>query len=77
MTTTVEAKLESESKKRKSNADSIYIPANKRAIWNQAKVVAAQMGLSRSDLIMQLLSGVVALTPKTEGPAFKLKVESI
>lgn len=62
---------------RKTRADSIYIPQNKRDIWDQSKAVAAQMGLSRSELILQLLSGVVALTPKTEGPAFKLRLETL
>lgn len=62
---------------RKTRADSIYIPQNKRDICDQSKAVAAQMGLSRSELILQLLSGVVALTPKTEGPAFKLRLETL
>jgi hypothetical protein len=61
----------------KSKFNSIYVPTDKREVWDASKEVAQKMGLSRSELILQLLGGVVALSPKTEGPAFKLKIEGI
>jgi hypothetical protein len=56
----------------KNRVTSVYVPQHKREVWDKAKRVAANMGMSRSDLILQLLSGVVACTKDTETPAFKL-----